>query len=92
MYDAVGTSRETEDRRAEFGCLPLAFSLTSVDVFVEPLDRKFGVDASDTTVSLDAHPVVTDVVGENVVVKRPSSDGGSGYWISTRGWSVRFVA
>ena len=25
-------------------------------------------------------------------VKRPGSGGGSGYWISTRGWSVRFVA
>ncbi|MGZ4585817.1 MAG: FAD-dependent oxidoreductase [Mycobacterium sp.] len=25
-------------------------------------------------------------------VNRPGSDGGSGYWISTRGWSVRFVA
>jgi hypothetical protein len=25
-------------------------------------------------------------------VKCPGSDGGSGYWISTRGWSVRFVA
>ncbi len=25
-------------------------------------------------------------------VNRTGSDGGSGYWISTRGWSVRFVA
>ena len=25
-------------------------------------------------------------------VNRPGSDGGSGYWIPTRGWSVRFVA
>lgn len=27
-----------------------------------------------------------------VLVNRPGSGGGSGYWISTRGWSVRFVA
>ena len=25
-------------------------------------------------------------------LKRTGSGGGSGYWISTRGWSVRFVA
>lgn len=25
-------------------------------------------------------------------MNRPGSDGGSGYWIPTRGWSVRFVA
>jgi hypothetical protein len=25
-------------------------------------------------------------------LKRPGCDGGSGYWISTRGWSVRSVA
>jgi hypothetical protein len=25
-------------------------------------------------------------------MNRPGSDGGSGYWISTRVWSVRFVA
>jgi hypothetical protein len=27
-----------------------------------------------------------------VDLKRPGSGGGSGYWISTRVWSVRFVA
>ena len=25
-------------------------------------------------------------------MNRPGSDGGSGYWISTRGWSVRFAS
>ena len=25
-------------------------------------------------------------------VNRTGTDGGSGYWISTRGWSVRFLA
>jgi len=29
---------------------------------------------------------------QNVDVNRPGSDRGSGYWISTSGWSVRFVA
>src|SRR4029077_21026763 len=46
--------------RAEFECLPLAFSLTSVDVFVEPLDRKFGV-GTEEFVAVEAvvvlHPV-----------------------------------
>ena len=26
------------------------------------------------------------------LLNRPGSDGGSGYWIPTKGWSVRFVA
>jgi hypothetical protein len=29
---------------------------------------------------------------KTIDVNRPGSDGGSGYWISTSGWSVRFVA
>ena len=29
---------------------------------------------------------------QSSVLNRPGFDGGSGYWISTRGWSVRFVA
>ena len=36
-----------------------------------------------------------EVLQDDIVIvpmNRPGSDGGSGYWISTRGWSVRFVA
>lgn len=29
---------------------------------------------------------------DDAYLNRPGSDGGSGYWIPTRGWSVRFVA
>src|SRR6476619_4396869 len=34
---------------------------------------------------------LADHIGQ-IRVKRPGCDGGSGYWISTRGWSVRSVA
>ncbi len=32
------------------------------------------------------------VKSREVVLNRPGFDGGSCYWISTSGWSVRFVA
>ena len=45
----------------------------------------------DNTVDAEIRRLATiDVL--IIDVNRPGFDGGSGYWISTRGWSVRFVA
>ena len=37
-------------------------------------------------------PACITITFEDGTVNRTGSDGGSGYWISTSGWSVRFVA
>ena len=35
---------------------------------------------------------LTSELARSVALNRPGSGGGSGYWMSTRGWSLRFVA
>jgi transposase len=56
------------------------------------LERAFDYSNSKAALILLSGYQTPDGLRRIGAVNRPDSDGGSGYWISTRGWSVRSVA